>query len=99
MSEQNTQSTTPEEWLDTRVKERVIKCFDYSNFTDFQNIGEGGFGAVKRATYRIADSDPMTFALKSIKKLTNNQEENQVLLDFIKEVNTCFVTNSFFDNI
>ena len=101
MSEQNTQSATPEEWLNTRVKERLIKYFNYSNFIDFKNIGEGGFGEVRRATYQIAEGDTTNFALKTIKRLKfdqyDNQAYNKALLGFIKEVNASSMPNSLFE--
>ena len=79
--------STPEEWLEAAFEDGHIKHFNYSNFTNFEYIGEGGFGEVKRATYQIAHTTPMIFALKIIKKLVyDNKDNNKALLDFIKEV-------------
>ncbi len=80
--------STPEEWLEAMIEDGLIKHFNYSNFTNFEHIGAGGFGEVKRATYQIAHTTPIIFALKIIKRLVydNKDDNNKALLDFIKEV-------------
>ena len=64
------------EWLETSIKSKNIKYFDYKEFTEHKIIGKGGFGVVESAEW---NKHGIKVALKSLK------DEN-VIKEFVKEV-------------
>ena len=66
------------DWLENSIKEEHIRYYEYSDFKDIKQIGEGSFGKVFCAIWKIANR---LFALKSF----NN--DRQTLEQVVKEVN------------
>ena len=65
------------DWLNRSINEEHIKYYEYSNFTNIQQIGRGSYGNVVRANWKNSDR---LFALKSF----NN--DKQTLKEIVKEV-------------
>ncbi|CAB4437573.1 unnamed protein product [Rhizophagus irregularis] len=54
-------------WIDDATSKNYIKCYEYKNFSNFKEIGSGGFGKVYRASWK----NPRTIlALKSLNDAT-----------------------------
>ncbi|RGB37530.1 kinase-like domain-containing protein [Rhizophagus diaphanus] len=54
-------------WIDDATSKNYIKCYEYKNFSNFIEIGSGGFGKVYRASWK----NPRTIlALKSLNDAT-----------------------------
>jgi hypothetical protein len=64
-------------WLDNSITEEHIKYYEYSDFTNIQQIGKGSYGNVIRVNWKNSNRH---FALKSF----NN--DNQTLKEVVKEV-------------
>ncbi|RIB09319.1 kinase-like domain-containing protein [Gigaspora rosea] len=64
-------------WLEIAFSEQYINCYPYNQFTNFERIGQGGFGTVFKSEWK----DPeLTVALKTLKNLDKNCKS------FIKEL-------------
>ncbi|KAF0552270.1 kinase-like protein [Gigaspora margarita] len=55
-------------WIETKLKENVIKQFEYSKFKDIKEIGRGGHGIVNYANYCGTEIVLKSIDLKSIDK-------------------------------
>ena len=65
------------DWLNNSISEGHIQYYEYSDFSNIQQIGSGSYGNVVRANWKNSDR---FFALKSF----NNNE--QTLKEVVKEV-------------
>jgi hypothetical protein len=65
------------DWLNYSISEEHIKYYEYSDFTNIQQIGKGSYGNVVRVNWKNSNR---IFALKSF----NNNE--QTLKEVVKEV-------------
>ena len=73
--------TSLKEWIDTKVKNGYIECFEYNNFSNLETIGKGGFGVVKRADW---NDGGIKVALKSL--LNNPTIDENEMKNFLREV-------------
>ena len=67
-------------WLENSIAEGHIKCYEYSDFKNLQQIGIGSFGSVVRATLKNINH---FFALKSFfntNNITLKEVVNEVLI-------------------
>jgi len=64
-------------WFENSVKNGHIKSYEYLNFKNIHQIGNGKFGSVSRANYKNSD---LFFALKSF------NDDQQALKEVVKEV-------------
>ncbi|KAF0508293.1 kinase-like protein [Gigaspora margarita] len=64
-------------WLEIAFSEQYINCYPYSQFTNFERIGQGGFGTVFKSEWKDRE---LTVALKTLKNLDKNCK------NFIKEL-------------
>ncbi|CAG8625620.1 2810_t:CDS:2 [Ambispora gerdemannii] len=80
-------------WLNSAIRDEHIKQFDYAEFTEFMNIGQGGFGEVKRAYW---DGTNQVYALKSIKPQEETSKEERNLL--VREIKMLY-TLRHHDNV
>jgi hypothetical protein len=66
------------DWLNKSIKEEHIIYYEYSDFKNFQLIGSGSYGKVKRANWK----DNQFYALKSfnndLKKAINEVQHLQL---------------------
>ena len=65
------------DWLDNSITEEHIKYYEYSDFTNIQQIGNGSYGTVFCVNWKNSNR---LFALKSF----NNNEETPK--EVVKEV-------------
>jgi hypothetical protein len=65
-------------WLDKSITEEYINYYEYSDFTNIQQIGKGSYGNVIRVNWKNYNN--RIFALKSF----NN--DKQTLKGVVKEV-------------
>jgi hypothetical protein len=72
------------DWLDNSITEEHIKYYEYSDFTNIQQIGKGSYGNVIRVNWKNPNRH---FALKSF----NN--DKQTLKEVVKEVHTILIFN------
>ncbi|CAG8758419.1 7973_t:CDS:2, partial [Ambispora leptoticha] len=79
-------STEREDWLETAIKGKYIKLFDYKQFKICEPLGEGGFGKVWRAEWKANSSLTLNFAVKSIKNLQNSTTDNKIYREMVKEL-------------
>jgi hypothetical protein len=59
---------TNNEWIEEAIDKNYFKFYEFKNFSNFQEIGSGGFGKVFRANWKKSDN---YLALKSFFKLDN----------------------------
>ena len=50
------------DWIEDAISRKLIKYYEYEYFSNFKEIGSGGFGRVHRANWK---SSRKPFALKS----------------------------------
>lgn len=66
------------DWLENSITEEHIKYYEYSDFTNIQQIGKGSYGNVIRANWKNSNR---LYALKSF-----NINYKQTLKEVVKEV-------------
>jgi serine/threonine protein kinase len=64
-------------WLEDQIGANIIKSFNYAEFSEIKQVGEGGFGSVNKAYWK---NRRMTVALKTLKI-------NTIPDEFVREVN------------
>jgi serine/threonine protein kinase len=74
--ELNTNSMSSLDWLKTQVEANSIKSFDYAEFSEIKQVGEGGFGKVYKAYLK---NRRMIVAFKTLKI--------DSIREFVREVN------------
>ena len=55
------------DWIEEAITKNYFKYYEYKYFSDFQEIGTGGFGQVYRANWKNSHKH---FALKSLRNAT-----------------------------
>ena len=65
--------TSLKEWIDLKIKDGDIVYFEYSEFSEVEKIGQGGFGIIERAHWK---SGGITVALKILTKNPSINEDN-----------------------
>ena len=53
------------DWIEDAINKKLFKYYNYSDFTNFHELGYGAFGVVHRVNWKIFDQ---TYALKSFYK-------------------------------
>ncbi|GBB84214.1 hypothetical protein RclHR1_10830005 [Rhizophagus clarus] len=73
--------TSFNEWIDTKIKDGNIDYTEYSEFSDVEKIGEGGFGIVKSAKWK---NYGIKIALKTL--INNSSVDENSMNEFVKEL-------------
>ncbi|RGB40248.1 kinase-like domain-containing protein [Rhizophagus diaphanus] len=77
--------TSVKKWIDKKIKDKQIIDYEYSKFSEIEEIGRGGFGKVQRA--ELADTGLV--ALKSFVDEYSNIDKdklNRIDDEFVKEL-------------
>ena len=69
------------DWLEEQINANNIKSFNYAEFSELIQVGQGGFGNVLKAYWK---NRRMTVALKSLKIKSVSEES---IREFVSEVN------------
>ena len=72
--------TSTNEWIDKKIKDGDIHYFEYNEFSNLEEVGQGAFGVVYRADWKNCG---VKVALKTLKIRTYNHSIND---KFLKEV-------------
>ncbi|CAB5388159.1 unnamed protein product [Rhizophagus irregularis] len=76
-----------EEWIRKKVEEKDINYFEYSEFSNIEIIGEGGFGIVKRAITDGKNRVALKCLIKKSSKINIKDFESLVMeLKVLREV-------------
>ncbi|CAB5190803.1 unnamed protein product [Rhizophagus irregularis] len=76
-----------EEWIRKKVEEKDINYFEYSEFSNIEIIGEGGFGIVKRAITDGKNRVALKCLIKKCSKINIKDFESLVMeLKVLREV-------------
>ena len=70
------------DWLEEQISANNIKSFNYAEFSQIIQVGQGGFGNVLKAYWK---NRRMTVALKSLKFKSNSDES---ICEFVREVSS-----------
>ncbi|CAB4474806.1 unnamed protein product [Rhizophagus irregularis] len=73
--------TSPNDWIDKKIKDDDINYFEYNEFSNMKNIGNGAFGIVNRADWKSCRSK---VALKILASNSSINEDN--MNKFLKEL-------------
>ena len=77
---QNNNSNEWINWIEEAISKKHMKYYEYNHFSNFQEIGTGGFGKVYSANWRNSEQ---CFALKSFFNL-----DNVTVKELVREVIT-----------
>jgi hypothetical protein len=89
MTENEVQSiNNPFNWIEEAISKGYFRYYEYENFSNFKEIGNGSFGKVCRANWKKSEQ---YFALKSF-FIFNNTTAKEI----IREVINYYYYHSFF---
>src|SRR6266498_4478763 len=75
-------------WIEEAIDKEHLKYYEYKQFSNFQQIGSGGFGKVYRANWKNFEKH---FALKSFFNL-----DNVTVKEIVREVIFFLIYNFFY---
>ena len=81
-----------EGWINKKILDGEIRYFEYEKFSNFVEIGRGGFGKVSRAELNCMGLDvALKSSIDSGRSTFDENEANKLNLELVKEVGIYFL--------